>query len=119
MTSQAGGATKLLPAPRYRTSRQHERPFFTPDAIEWLVHGLQTKVLGIDASGIEPRNADGSPYPGQPNHETLLRAGVPLVEYMTNLIPLVNRRFYTFILPVKVAGAEAFPVRVIAVELEE
>ncbi len=103
----------------YRTSRQHERPFFMPDAIEWLVHSLQIKALGIDAYGIEPRSADGSPYPGQPNHETLLQAGVPLVEYMANLAPLVSRRFYTFILPVKIAGAEAFPVRVIAVVLEE
>jgi arylformamidase len=74
--------------------------------------------MGIDASGIEPRSPNGAPYPGQPNHEALLRAGIPLIEYMTNLEPLINKRFLTFVLPLKVTGAEAFPVRVIAVEEE-
>ena len=70
----------------------------------------------MDTSGIEIRNPDGSPSYGQPNHEALLGAGIPLLEYLTNLKDLIGKRFMTYILPVKVAGAEAFPVRVIAVE---
>jgi len=38
---------------------------------------------------------------------------------MANLAPLINKRFQTFILPVKLVGAEAFPVRVIGIETEE
>jgi len=101
----------------YHTDKQHHRPWFETEAIHWLVDtGL--KVMGVDTSGIEVRNPDGSPSSGQPNHEVLLGAGIPLVEYLANLGGLVNKRFSTFILPVKLQGAESFPVRVIALEPE-
>lgn len=102
----------------YYTERQHERPWFTTDCIRWLAHDIGISVLGIDTSGIEVRAEDGSASLGQPNHEMLLGAGIPLVEYMTNLGALLGKRFVTFILPVKVAGAEAFPVRIVAYEVE-
>jgi arylformamidase len=102
----------------YRTDRQHHRPWFTTDAIEWLAQEARIKVMGVDTSGIEVRNPDGSACGGQPNHKVLLGAGIPLVEYMSNLASLVNKRFLTCILPIKIAGAEAFPVRVIALEIE-
>jgi len=101
----------------YRTEKQHYRPWFATEAIAWLVD-TGIKVMGVDTSGIEVRNPDGSPSIGQPNHETLLGAGIALVEYMANLAPLLNKRFVTFILPVKLVGAEAFPVRVIGLEME-
>jgi len=101
----------------YRTEKQHFRPWFATEAIDWLV-SLGIKVMGVDTSGIEVRNSDGSASIGQPNHERLLGAGIALVEYMTNLAPLINKRFQTFILPVKLVGAEAFPVRVIGIETE-
>jgi arylformamidase len=99
----------------YRTEKQHHRPWFSTNAVKWLVEEIGIKVMGIDASGIEPRKPDGNPYEGQPNHETLLKAGIPLVEYMTNLMPLINMHFMTFILPIKIKGAEAFPARIIAI----
>jgi len=99
----------------YHTEKQHRRPWFSTEAVEWLVEEAGIKVMGVDASGIEPRKPDGSPYEGQPNHESLLEAGIPIVEYMTNLESLIDNRFLTFILPVKIAGAEALPVRIIAV----
>jgi arylformamidase len=102
----------------YRTERQHNRPWFATEAIEWLANDAQIKVMGVDTSGIEVRNPDGSASFGQPNHEALLGAGIPLVEYMANLGELLDRRFLTMILPVKIAGAEAFPVRVVAFEME-
>jgi arylformamidase len=102
----------------YHTDKQHYRPWFTTDAIQWLVDS-SLHVVGVDTSGIEIRNPDGSPSYGQPNHETLLGAGIPLVEYLANLGELVNKRFMAYILPVKLAGAEAFPVRVIGVVEEE
>jgi kynurenine formamidase len=99
----------------YHTKKQHYRPWFTTEAIAWIV-STQLKVLGVDTSGIEVRNPDGSPFFGQPNHETLLGAGIPLLEYLTNLKDLIDKRFMTYILPVKLKGAEAFPVRVIAIK---
>jgi arylformamidase len=103
----------------YRTSQQHDRPWFTTEAIGWLAEEVKIKVMGVDTSGIEVRNPDGSPFAGQPNHERLLCAGIPLVEYLANLQEFLNRRFTAFVLPVKVAGLEAFPVRVIGIEWEE
>ncbi len=101
----------------YHTDKQHNRPWFTTDAIRWLV-SQQINVMGVDTSGIEIRNPDGSPSFGQPNHEVLLGAGIALVEYLANLAGLINQRFMTYILPVKLQGAEAFPVRVIAIQEE-
>lgn len=102
----------------YYTDQQHDRPWFTTDCIAWLVNEAQIKVMGVDTSGHEVRADNNQPQPGQPNHELLLGAGVPLVEYLTNLHLLLDTRFAAFILPVKIAGAEAFPVRVVAFKLE-
>lgn len=102
----------------YYTERQHDRPWFTTDCMAWLVDEAHIKVMGVDTSGHEVRTEDGSPMIGQPNHERLLCAGVPLVEYLTGLDQLLDKRFVAFILPVKIVGAEAFPVRVIAFAVE-
>ena len=100
----------------YRTPHQHNRPWFDAAAVRWLAQEMQVKVMGVDTSGIEVRNPDGSPSIGQPNHELLLGAGAALVEYMAHLEAFLNQRFYTYILPIKIAGAEAFPARVIGVQ---
>jgi arylformamidase len=102
----------------YRTERQHDRPWFEPAAIEWLVE-KKIKIMGVDTSGIEVRNEDGSPSVGQPNHDCLLGAGIGLVEYAANLGEFLNERFVCFILPVKIKGVEAFPIRMIGVSDEE
>jgi len=100
----------------YYTERQHDRPWFTTDCIEWLVD-RKIGLMGVDTSGHEVRGDDGVSVRGQPNHELLLRAGVPLVEYLTHLDRVLDSRFASFVLPVKIAGADAFPVRVVAFEL--
>jgi arylformamidase len=103
----------------YRTQQQHDRPWFTTEAIGWLVDEVKIKMMGVDTSGIEVRTADGSPLAGQPNHERLLCAGIPLVEFLANLGEFLNQRFTAFILPVKVKRLEAFPVRAIGIQWEE
>ncbi len=100
----------------YRTARQHDRPWFTTEAIGWLAEEVKIGVMGVDTSGIEVRNPDGGPPLGQPNHERLLCAGIPLVEYLANLGEFLGQRFTAFILPVKVAKLEAFPVRVVGIQ---
>jgi arylformamidase len=100
----------------YYSERQHDRPWFTTDCMDWLVE-QEIGVMGVDTSGHEVRGEGGVNVPGQPNHEALLGAGIPLVEYLANLKPLLGKRFASFILPVKMAGAEAFPVRIVAFEI--
>ena len=102
----------------YYTDRQHDRPWFTTECIDWLAHDRGIKLMGVDTSGHEVRSEDGAPQPGQPNHELLLGAGIALIEYMTNLDQLLEGRFMAFVLPVRIRGAEAFPVRVVAFPLE-
>ena len=102
----------------YYTDKQHNRPYFATEAIDWLVNKTGIKLMGVDTSGHEIRHKDGSPVVGQPNHELLLSSGVPLIEYLTNLKPIVDKRVWTFTLPVRIVGLESFPVRVIAVEWE-
>lgn len=103
----------------YYTDKQHDRPFFATEAIDWLVNDVGIKLMGVDTSGHEIRHQDSTPLVGQPNHELLLGSGVPLIEYLTNLKPIVDKRVWTFTLPVRIAGLEAFPVRVIGIEWEE
>lgn len=100
----------------YYTERQHDRPWFTTDCMDWLVE-QEIGVMGVDTSGHEVRGENGVNVTGQPNHEALLGAGIPLVEYLANLDALLGKRFASFILPVKMAGAEAFPVRIVAFEI--
>lgn len=102
----------------YYTDRQHDRPWFTTECIAWLAREAGIKLMGVDTSGHEVRSEDGAPMPGQPNHELLLGEGIGLIEYMANLDQLLGKRFLAFVLPVRIIGAEAFPVRVVAFELE-
>jgi arylformamidase len=102
---------------KFYPERRHDRPWFETSGIEWLAaQGI--KVMGVDTSGIEVRNPDGSASVGQPNHEALLGAGIALVEFLTHLEEFLNKRFYTFILPIKLQGAEAFPARIIGMDME-
>jgi arylformamidase len=49
-------------------------------------------------------------------HHALLAAGIPLLEYVTNMHELTRPVVQLFALPMKAAGAEAAPTRVIAME---
>jgi arylformamidase len=96
----------------YGTKHSHDRPYLTNDAVKWLVE-KKIRCLGVDCSGIENRGMKV-----QPNHRTLFEAGIPLIEHLNNISELKSSRALVFILPYRVRGAAAFPVRVIAVEEE-
>lgn len=103
----------------YRTPNQHHRPWFEPECISWLADEMQIQVMGVDTSGIEVRTPDGGPTGSQPNHEKLLGAGIALLEYLAHLDEFLNQRFTAFVLPIKVARLEAFPVRVVGIQFLE
>jgi arylformamidase len=103
-------------AENYGTPRAHDRPWFAPEAIRWLVDEMKVWSVGTDATGVEVRTAAGGSTGQQPNHEYLLGHGVPLIESLTNLQGLHGQRFTLMVLPVKIRGAESFPARVIAVK---
>ena len=88
-----------------------QHPFLTRDAAEYLAKA-RAILVGIDSLNIDD-DKDGS----RPAHTILLRAGVAIVEHMTNLAALPDTGFRFFAVPPKVKGMGSFPVRAFAVLL--
>lgn len=72
----------------------------------------------VALAGIDSLNIDATHSPegdGRPVHTTLLRAGVPIVEHLTNLATLPGSGFTFTAVPPKVQGMGTFTVRAHAV----
>ena len=86
--------------------------YFTTAALEWLVaQGI--KLMGVDSGGVELQHDTTH---ANVNHLVLFRAGIPLIENLTNLDQLSQSRVQVYALPAPVSGLDAFPLRVIAIE---
>ena len=86
--------------------------YFTTAALQWLVD-QGVKLVGVDSGGVELAHDQTH---ANVNHLLLFRAGIPVIENLTNLDQLTQKRVRTFSLPVPVKGLDAFPLRVIAIE---
>ncbi|QDP19362.1 cyclase family protein [Sphingomonas xanthus] len=85
-----------------------DHPFLTADAADWLVdHGAA--FVGIDSHNIDDTRARARPV-----HSTLLAAGIPIGEHLTNLAALPDSSFRFHAVPPKVKGMGTFPVRAYA-----
>ncbi len=94
---------------QFATPRYFEpHPYLATDAAEALV------ARGAALVGIDSLNIDDTATGARPVHSTLLRAGIPIVEHLTNLAALPARGFRFFAVPPKVAGMGTFPVRAFA-----
>jgi kynurenine formamidase len=94
---------------------QDDWPGFSVEAIDALV------ALGVKAIGGDITSAD-SPmglWRGARAHHRALAAGLPIFEALVNLHEVVGRRFLFVGLPLNIDGAEASPVRAIAILLPE
>ncbi|RLE65716.1 MAG: hypothetical protein DRJ38_03320 [Thermoprotei archaeon] len=89
-----------------------ESPYLSVDAAKWLVKN-KVKVVGIDGPRLDCYRARGRER--YIIHEVLHGNGVLVIENMTNLDKFRDRGT-AFILPVKIHGIDAFPVRVIVIE---
>jgi arylformamidase len=83
-------------------------PFVSREMAERLRSARPT-LVGIDTLVI-----DSPKDPTRPAHTLLLRAGILIVENLTRLDHLLESAFTFVAVPVKVAGAAAFPVRAFA-----
>jgi kynurenine formamidase len=101
--------------------------FFTGWASRWGTPGYQqrsphltSKISSLLVSrgaaivGIDSHNIDDTDDKTRPVHSILLRAGIPVVEHLTNLEALPASGFRFYAVPVKVAGMGTFPVRAFA-----
>lgn len=84
-------------------------PFLTADAARALVDA-NAALLGIDSL-----NVDDVAAPARPVHHTLLGAGIPVLEHLTNLDAIPDTGARLFAVPAPVRGMGTFPVRAMAV----
>ena len=82
-----------------------DNPFLTESACQALV------AAGAELVGIDSYNIDDVDDLARPAHTTLLGAGIPICEHMTNLesIPTAGGRLHA--VPIAWAGGATFPVR--------
>ena len=69
---------------------------------------------GVACVGIDSLNIDGTSTGERPVHTILLRAGIPIIEHLTNLASLPGRGFTFTAVPPKIEGAGTFTVRAYA-----
>ncbi len=83
----------------------------------YLTAGLAERLVdeSVALVGIDSVNIDSTSGGSRPVHTTLLAAGIPIVEHLTGLEPLVGASFHFFAVPPKVKGMGTFPVRAWAV----
>ncbi|WP_062985288.1 cyclase family protein [Nocardia anaemiae] len=83
-------------------------PYLVGEVADALV-AANVAVVGIDSLDI-----DDTSLPTRPCHHMLLRAGIPIIEQMTNLdaVPDVGARLVA--LPAPVRGMGSFPLRAVA-----
>lgn len=95
---------------RYGTDEYLKSPWFRPEALTWLVD--QGMVLfGVESAGVEDLASTT-----HESHLALFDRGVPLIENLTNMQALGDRRTVISIAtPLAIGGLEAFPVRVLAI----
>ena len=68
----------------------------------------------VSCVGIDSMNIDGTATGDRPVHSIVLRAGIPIVEHLTNLAALPARGFAFTAVPPKIEGAGTFTVRAFA-----
>lgn len=87
---------------------EYGRPYLSGELVDYLVN-VPISCVGIDASGVEKYRAES-----QPNHLAFFAAGIPIIEELTNLGEIAGHRVTFAGLPLRVQGADASPIRAIA-----
>jgi arylformamidase len=80
-------------------------PVLSMEAAVWLAE-FEVKGIGLDTI-----SADGPGSEAFPIHKILLQRGAVIVENLTNLAALPDRRFDFLCLPLKIVDADGSPVR--------
>ncbi|MEU6191567.1 cyclase family protein [Nocardia sp. NPDC047038] len=88
--------------------REPGHPFLIGEVADALV-AANVALVGIDSLDV-----DDTSLPTRPCHHTLLGAGIPIIEQMTNLDALPGTGARLVALPAPVRGMSSFPLRVVA-----
>jgi kynurenine formamidase len=94
-------------------------PYLSRAAAEWLVT-RRPSAVAFDFPQDYPIRLllDGItvPFDQHVTHDTLLRGGVTLIEYVVNTTALTERRVLLSAAPLKIPGADGAPARIYAIE---
>jgi len=90
----------------WRADTYYEGHSFLTEAAAAYLKSRRVKLVGIDSY-----NIDDTADLRRPVHTTLLGAGIPIVEHMTNLGALPSEGFRFFAVPPKIQDFGTFPVR--------
>ncbi len=88
-------------------------PVLSSDAALWLT-GFHLKGIGVDMISVDASDSGDFPV-----HRILLENGILLIENLADLSPLLHSPFVFFGFPLKIAQAEAAPLRAVAFMNEE
>jgi kynurenine formamidase len=83
-------------------------PVLSPDTAQWLT-GFHLKGIGVDMISVDPPDSIDFSV-----HSMLLRSGILIIENLADLSPLLNTSFTFCCFPLKIAQAEASPLRAVA-----
>jgi arylformamidase len=83
-------------------------PVLSKEASLWLT-SFHLKGLGVDMISVDAPDSDDFPV-----HNRLLQNGVLIIENLVGMIPLLHLSFIFCGFPLKIIGAEASPVRAVA-----
>lgn len=93
-----------------------EAPYVEEKAAQWLAR-RELKAVGFDFPQdycIRDIPRRHPPVKELTTHDIILRQGVYLIEYLCNLHEISSTRIEVYALPLKIAGAEGAPARVMA-----
>lgn len=85
-------------------------PTLTVETIRWLNDNFNLRGLGVDAISVDHWNSNSFPI-----HMELFKKGKIIIENLTNLDSLLNKKFTLSCLPLKIDDADGSPTRAIAI----
>jgi len=92
------------------TDKYLKSPFLSTDAALYLIQ-KKIRVLGIDCFTVDDTRLSNRPI----HIEFLKNSKVPIVESITNLSRLPQKRFKSICFPLKIIGGSGSPVRLVAI----
>jgi len=105
--------THFAPLAAARDERYLMNPYLAQDLADFLV-AKNVKVLGIDCVTVDMPTSVRPPDFDYPIHNTLLRAGVLIIENLADLSSVAGKRAQIWAFPLKITGSDAGHVRVVA-----
>ena len=96
-----------------------EAPYLSRASAEWLLDRRPSACAFDFPQDWSIRcllDGEVRPAPEHVTHDVLLRNGVTLIEYLVNTAELAGRRTLLVAAPIRLAGADGAPARVVAIE---